>query len=83
MFSTKIAWEVAVTNGTALSEDVKVVNVDVKNIFDPSELLVAIVHSDTWAGGAEESSSYQFGNAIEKRSKISKTVFAGFTNTIR
>ena len=35
------------TNGTALSEDVKVVNVDVKKIFDPSELLAAIVHPDT------------------------------------
>ena len=59
LFSTKIAWEVAVTNGTALSEDVKVVNVDVKKIFDPSELLVAINHPDIWAGGAENSSSCQ------------------------
>ena len=46
IFKTKIVREVATTNGTE-TDVAKIETIDVKNIFDPSERLVAIVFPDT------------------------------------
>ena len=69
IFKTKIVREVAATNGTE-TDVAKIETIDVKNIFDPSERLVAIVYPDTWAGSSEDSASCQLVKQSRKGEKL-------------